>query len=272
MQHTYYVDLGGVKDGPHTLVSIMRRIRTGKIQPDTLIYTGQDTTPRPANTIQDIAHFFRREPDPSEEQPQHVSGEHVPLSIRKLIHDSWQFTIEHNSMTVYAGGLMLTNIMIAAGLVNMLGTITGGLLAWAFCILCHNLYMIFMLRLYRHQPISSDFINRQMAPALSTIITSCVILAFMMGGGLLLLVVPCLLVSVYYIFVPFLIIDHQYGTVEAMHASRLLLQKHNQQYTRLVAILILMHYICLLLVIPIPLTLPMFTSALADLYEKISNS
>jgi hypothetical protein len=272
MQHSYHIDLGGIKDGPHTLVSIMRRIRIGKVTPDTLIYIDSNPVPERASAIEDIALFFERAPETGTPHESKPTQAHIPLSIGRLLRESWHFTLQHNIMTVYAGGLMLINILLAAGLVGQFGFITGGLLAWAICIICHNFYLIFMLRLYRGQPISSDFINRQLAPSLPSLLLACIILALMMGGGLLLFIIPCLIVSVYYIFVPFLMIDHNYKTVEAMHASRLLLMKHNQQYTRLITILILMHYICLLLIIPIPLTLPMFTAALADLYEKISNS
>ena len=273
MQQSYYIDLGGIKDGPHSLVNIMRRIRTGKITPDTLIYSENKETPQRANAIEEIALFFTRQPEAAPEPG--TSGkpqEHIPLSIGQLLRNSWQFTLEHNIMTVYAGGLLLLNILLAITLVSWFGFIAGGLLAWAASITCHNFYMIFVLRLYRRQPISSGFINRNLAPVLPTLFLACGTLAFMMGGGLLLLVIPCMIVSIYYIFVPFLIIDQKYGVVEAMHASRLLLQKHNQQYVRFVTILILIHYICLTLIIPIPLTLPMFAAALAELYEKITTS
>jgi hypothetical protein len=253
----------------------MRRIRTGKITPDTLIYTDSSELPERASAIEDIAIFFVRPETEAANQKaagRSAGDSHTQLSIRKLLHDSWQITMQHNSMTVYAGGLVLVNLLLAAGLIGSLGLVTGGLLSWAICITCHNFYLIFMLRLYRGQAISSDFINRQFGPVIPTFLLACTILALMMGGGLLLFVIPCLIVSIYYIFVPFLIVDHKYKLVEAMHASRLLLQKRNQQYVRLITILILMHYICLLLIIPIPLTLPIFASAISDLYEKITNS
>ncbi len=274
MQHSYYIDLSGIKDGPHSLVNIMRRIRIGKITPETLIYIDKEDLPQRASAIEEISLFFVQAPTAQENSENTAKGPraHTPISLRKLLNDSWRFTLQNNIMTVYAGGLTLINILIAATLVNALGLITGGLLSWAICILCHNFYLVFMLRLYRGQPISSDFINRQLSPIVPTLMLACITLALMMGGGLILLVVPCLIVSVYYVFVPFLIIDHKYGLIESMQASRLLLHKHNQQYVRLVTILVLMHYICLLFIIPIPLTLPMFTSALAELYEKLTSS
>jgi hypothetical protein len=269
MQNTYYIDLNGIKDGPHNLVNIMRRIRTGKVGPDTLIHVGDSPTSIPAKQIEEISHFFTREKAP--ETPA-LAAAQAPLSISRLIGNSWQFTIEHNIMTVYAGLLVLLNAMASMWLVNNLGYLQGGVLAWIFCVTCHNFYLVFMLRLYRGQTFSSDFFNNRLQPILGTLFLSCIILALMMVGGLVLLVLPLMIVSVYYIFVPFLILDHKYKMVEAMHASRLLLQKNNQQYLRLVVILILTHYICMTMIVPLPLTLPMFTAALAELYEKISNS
>ena len=52
MQHSYYIDLSGIKDGPHSLVNIMRRIRIGKITPETLIYIDKEDLPQRASSIE----------------------------------------------------------------------------------------------------------------------------------------------------------------------------------------------------------------------------
>src|SRR5688572_5602401 len=101
MQHTYYIDLSGIKDGPHTLVTIMRRIRTGKVKPDTLIYTDGEAIPKRASDIEEISLFFTHDDSASSgESRQPVQAQ---LSVSRLLRDSWQFTIQHSVMSVYAG-------------------------------------------------------------------------------------------------------------------------------------------------------------------------
>jgi len=264
----YYLDVNGTKDGPHDLLSIMRRIRAQKIGPDTGIFVDDAHESVPANQINDIALFFSRHNiDASTPRP-----ELPAVSLHTVLNDSLRFTFDHNIMTVFAGGMVLLTILLAAGLIDVLGPVIGGMLSWIVFVVFHYIFFICTLRIYRMQPFSIDFMNQHLAPILPVLLFSAIVLALMMVGGFFLLVIPAVVVSVYYIFVPFFIYDRHMSMVEAMYASRLLVQKHNRHYQKIFEILILMHVGCLILIFPIPLTLPMFTASLARIYEDLSIS
>lgn len=265
MSHAhYYIDIDGRKDGPVDLVTLMRRIRAQKITPDTRLYINDTPETVRAGDVPEISLFFAHgEPKAPDTEPE------IP-SLFSRLHKGWQFTIEHNVMTVYAGGLLLLSLLLALRLVGNWSFTFGGLLAWCIFITFHNVYLIFSLRLHRGQTLSRDFIDRKLTPMLPSLIIASSGLALMMAGGLILLVIPGLIVAVLYAFVPFLILDHRYDLVEAMHASRLLLQKQRGKYSASVALLIVMHLACVLLIVPIPLSLPVFSAALADIYEEVS--
>ncbi len=262
--HSYYIDNNGQKDGPHDLVTIMRRIRAGKIGRDTLIYVGTSEDALPAGRIDEIALFFDNVP--IEEKHTRPSYER---SLDDLVRIGWQFLAEHHIITVYAGGMLLLSMMLAMSLINSLGWVMGGMAAWAVFLIFHNLYFVFMLRYYRGQTLGSDFINENLSPILLTLLVTSIALALMMAGGLMLLIVPGVIVSVMYIFSPFLILDRRYGVAESMYGSRLLLQKRGRKYVKLISMLVFCHVLCLLLIIPIPITLPIFAAALAELYEEM---
>jgi len=260
---SYYVDSAGQKDGPHDLVTIMRRIRSGKVTKTTLIYIGDNATATPAAQVPDIALFFQD--GSQQEQRDH----YAPPSLLELIARGWQLLTEHHFITVYSGGLVLLSMMIASGLINTFGWLTGGMFSWVWFVTLHNVYLLFILRLQRGQSIGSDFINNHLAPVLITMLAASIVLGLMMTGGLLLLVIPGILVAVMYIFTPFLILDQRYSITEALYASRLLVQKHRKRYGNLLFTLASLHFLGLLLVAPIPLTLPIFAYALSELYEEL---
>jgi hypothetical protein len=262
MQPLYYIDDNGRKDGPHDLITVMRRIRMKKISADTPIYI-DDAPAMPAGQIPDIALFFTQDTAPKEKAAD-------SFSLYQSIMNGWRFTFEHNVMTVYAGGLLLISFILGAGLVKLFGLVTGGILGWGLFVTLHNMYLLFVLRFWRGQTPGSDFINQQIAPVLGTLLLACIVLALMMAGGWLLLVIPGVVVTVFYVFVPFLILDRRYSLVEAMNASRLLLFKRGNHYAELTACLVILHFICLLLIIPLPLTLPVFAAAIAQIYEELS--
>ncbi len=264
--HTYYIDDNGRKDGPHDLVSIMRRIRSGKITHETLVYADEHAAAAPAGTIHDIALFF------DHDAQQAAKASTSSLSLGKLLFSGWHFVIEHNVMTVYAGGLLLLSMMATMVFTSVLGTLPGLIFGWCFFFTFHNLYLVFILRIYRRQPIGSYFIGRKLSGIFATLLFTSIVLALMIAGGSLLLIIPGIAVAVMYAFVPFLMFDYRFGVVESMHASRLLLHKHKRGYLMTLSLLMLMHLACVLLIIPLPLTLPMFAAALSAVYEELSAS
>lgn len=266
----YYIDISGTKDGPHDLVTIMRRIRAQKIGPDTGIYLDESPTFMPASVLPDTSLFFSREDAVQTTAPK--AAEIHSLRLTNLLHEGWRFTSENSIMTVFAGGMLLLTILIAAGMASTLGPIVGGMLTWVVFIMFHYIFLICCQRMYRGQPFSVKFWNEQLSPIISMLLFAAITVGLMEIGGFLLLVIPGFLVAVSYIFVPFFIMDRHMSLIESMHASRLLVRKHNRRYQANITILVMMHVGCLLLIAPIPLSLPMFAAALSRFYEELSTS
>jgi hypothetical protein len=266
MSSHYYIDAGGGKDGPHDLVTIMRRIRASKIGPDTLIYAGDADRSVAASEIRDIAIFFSRE----QVDASTAKAALPAVTLTGVLRDALRFTFDNNIMTVYAGAMLLLAVMLASGLVTGMGATLGGMLSWIVFVILHYMFFIFTLRIYRMQPFSIDFMNSQLAPVLPVLFFSAMVLAIMMIGGFMLLIIPAVLVAVYYAFVPFFIYDRRLSLLEAMVASRLVVQKHNRRYRRIIMLLVMMHAGALILIFPIPVTMPMFAASLARIYEELS--
>jgi hypothetical protein len=264
MHHNYYIDNEGKKDGPHDLIAIMRRIRTQRIRADSYLYVDDSPDRFAARDIPEIALFFD-----STAKSTSPTAMNAP-STWTLIRLGWEFTIEHNVMTVYAGAMLLLCLLMLMELASVANLMLGGMAIWCVFILMQNIYLVFVLRLYRGQTLGSDFINRQFAPALPRLVFASLMLAAMMAGGWILLFVPGLLVATLYCFVPFLMMDRRYGPIEAMHASRLLMQKYGRSYFPPACLLILLYLLCVALIVPMPLVLPIFAAAMSHLYEELS--
>jgi len=153
-----------------------------------------------------------------------------------------------------------------------MGFAFGGTLSWVVFVMFHFIYLICCQRMYRGQPFSKKFWNEQLTPIISMLLFAAIVLGLMMIGGFLLFVIPGILVAVWYAFAPFFIMDRDMTLVEAMHASRLLVQKHKGRYQIKIATLIMAHIACLILIIPIPLSLPIFAASLSRFYEELSTT
>lgn len=263
----YYIASDNGKEGPLDLVTLMRRIRSRKVGMDTLIFIDTAIAPLPAGEIEELRIFFGSPHDNT-----HGNFVGTPnITLSSALQAGKYFAIERNIMMAFAGSMALLCLLCSLALVEIAGPIAGGMAGWSLFVILHFVYAVFCLRLYREQPISSNYINEHVAPALPTLILSALCLAFMMAGGFLLFLFPALLVAVYYAFVPFFIIDRKMRMVEAMVASRLLVQKHHYRYASLIACLILAYIGSLVLIIPAALTIPIFTVALVKIYEDLSS-
>jgi uncharacterized membrane protein len=92
----------------------------------------------------------------------------------------------------------------------------------------------------------------------------------MMLGGLVLLVIPAIIIATLYSFVPLIMMDQRCSIIEAMHASRAMVKKSQKSGIRLLSTTIILHLICLVLIFPTPITLPIFSVIICRLYEEIS--
>ena len=268
MHNHYYIDINGKKDGPHDLVILLRRIRTNKIEKNTLIYVGSNEFPEPAHSIDDLKIFFNQKSASNDVQNKDI----CLFTLSSILREGWRFTMLHNVMTVFAGFIVLASMLLTSYVVSRVSDIPGALISWAIFVIFYYMYAVFSLRLYRGQPISSDFVDKQLAVILPNLLFAAVIIAFMSAGGLMLLLIPALIVLVYYIFVPFLIIDRRLTPVQAMNASRLLACKHNGRYLKTMLVLILGFLSSLILIVPLPLTLPIFAGAIIKVYEELASS
>ena len=262
MSQLYYIDNNGVKDGPHDLIAIMRRIKAERVERTTAIFVGDAAESLPAHHIPEIALFFGG--------GKSAAGDVSNVSLTSILRDAKRFTFDNNIVTVYAGGMLLLSIFIAIALINAFGFAIGAMASWASFMVFQYLFFIFTLRMYRMQPFSAYFMNEQLAPVLLKLFIAAVFIGVMMIGGLFFLVFPAIIVAVYYAFVPFLIYDRRMGLLEAMAGSRLLMQKHNRRYQKKIEMLVLLYICCLILIFPIPIALPIFAASLAKIYEELS--
>ena len=268
MNNQYYIDINGARDGPHDLVTMMRRIRAGKITMDTLIFIDDSVTSLPADQVPDLKVFFSRD-----DKVRTAGDPTIKLfTLRSAIHEGWRFTMRHNIMTVFAGGMVLLSALATAPVVDAFGSTFGTMFGWVMFMILHSVYLVFTLRMYRGQPIGADFVNHHLSPVLSTLLIASICIAFMIAGGFFALVIPAFFIAVYYVFVPFFIIDRRMGMIQAMEASRLLFAKFNRRYADTIIMLVLAYLGSMILIVPLPLTTPMFAAALSKIYEDMSTA
>ncbi|MFO0388843.1 MAG: hypothetical protein ACK502_03885 [Alphaproteobacteria bacterium] len=266
MSTDYYVVTNGQKEGPLDMLTIMRRVRAGKIKPDTEIFIGDSEFSKRADVIDEISPFFLR----LLEGPKDARALPGKASLGALLRAGWSFTIEHNIMTVYAGGMLLMLLMLTLVISSQIGVYAGLFVSWCIFMVLHNMYFVFAMRFFRGQTFGDDFINLQLAPALATILLSSLLLAAIIAGGIALFIVPGVLAATFFIFVPILLLDTHCSIPQAFKKSYRMVKSAGAQHIITLNMLLALHLLCFALIIPVPLTLPIIIAALCEMYEKLS--
>jgi uncharacterized membrane protein len=139
-----------------------------------------------------------------------------------------------------------------------------------FCL--QSIYLACTLRLYRGQPLSSQFFNQMLLPISLKLIFASVLFGVMAFGGTLLVVLPGIAVLALYSFMPFLLLDRRGSIIQAMNHSRVLLTSNNAHGLAPALGLCFMYVCGMALIALVPLVLPLYAAAMAELYEELSAS
>ena len=267
MQYYYYINANNQKDGPHDLVTVMRRIRSGTILPDTLVYHGSESEPVSAFSIEEFSSFFN---NPIEDVRSELDTAHQ-ISIARTLRKGWHFTTEHQGMPVFAGGILMVAWMfglLVHGLLHATGSgITASIIMFAFLQSC---FFSVSLRLYRGQKTDLNFLEYTLAPIIGKLAFVSVTFSFLIIAGLPLLIIPGVAAMLILAYIPMFILDYDYDVKKTINAIFSLIKKIKKSSMVKLGFITLFYMVCVALIIPIPIILPIMAGSLCSIYEDLS--
>ncbi len=266
MQYYNYINNKNKEDGPHDLVTILRRIRSGAITPETLVYQGEELVP--AYTIKDISPFFNN----PVENIRHELTHRPSLSIYKILRKGWLFTSEYQNMSVFAGGISLLSIVCGVLAYAIFHSIASGIMAgWMVFLTAQSAFLAVSLRLYRGHKPNLHFLDYTLAPLLGKLAFVSVIFSIIIIIGLP-LIVPSTIAILIYAYIPMFILDYDASLKKTITSIFCLLRKLDRISLIKLSFLMLIYIICVVLIFPIPLAMPILAGGLCSIYEDLSTS
>lgn len=269
MEYYYYINAENKKDGPHDLVTIMRRIRSRVILPDTLVYQREEDGLVPAYSIEDLSPFFNH---PTEDI-RHELEASPKISIAKTFRKGWRFTLEHQGMAVFAGGILLLSWMFGILINEILHKTGSGITAsWIMFLFLQSCFFAVSLRLYRGQKTDLDFIEYTLAPITGKLAFVSVLFSFIIIGGLPLLAIPSIIAMLTLAYIPMFILDYDSSIRKTIASIFSLIGKLDKISLMKLGFITLFYMVCVALIIPIPIIMPIMAGGLCSIYEDLSTS
>lgn len=259
----YIVDQQNEKLGPFDLVSMMNKIRTGRVREDTLVNVNGHERPQPAMEVETLAEFFQSLHEQEEEEIDVFQREY---DLKQTFISGIEFLKSNQSSYLYTGLYLVACILCFLGLksLSLLGYFATAVLSYVML----AAYMMVIIRVANGQAIDMTGIMTRLTRRFSSLALAAVFLAVVGGIGAIFLIAPGLLVLTFYVFTPLLILDKGMGFWESLELSRktvLSMGSHNLGV--LLALMVANFLGGVFFVFPLLFTLPLTVSALVEIYE-----
>lgn len=268
----YYVHHDGTREGPLDMPAIMRKIRTGRITHVTVLSTTDDPTEKMAVEHPEIYAILREMVEPK--SGAFVSGRMRMSAEKRFVRAwlmGWRFVGKQPIVFVIASTGIMAVFVLSTALSRMF-TWHAGLASGIFLyLLMQSVAMVMLLRLYRGQYINISTLRRQILPLLPPLILTSITVGLLGTMGLAALILPGIFIFSIFAFVPFIISDRNPSLASAMQASVMIAFKDGFEGFGAVMGIVCINLLSLLLIITLPITLPIVSLALAELYEDMSH-
>jgi|GEM_PF-2948509 len=283
MSDYYIIESDGSRNGPHGLVDMVKKVRSGKVLASTEVYVIKEDRSFCADALPELKEFFADGGSAtiSPAEFDRAAPEHEAIHLIPLIKEAAAFLSTRQHMAVMSGAFMLgaiimtlvSGIILPSILVAVFGTVVGG---FSFFML-----LTATLTVVRNHPVDGRFMSDLMQYHFKPLFIASAITAGMAFGlpaiigatisniGYLLMMLGLIPFSLF-IFTPFILADDpSLSYKEAMMLSKSWVKAQGMDdMGALVGLLFINAIGVLCFFLPVFITLPITCIALADLYEQ----
>ena len=128
------------------------------------------------------------------------------------------------------------------------------------------------LRVYRGQKTDLNFLEHSFAPILGKLAFVSVLFSFLVIATLPLLIVPGIITMLILIYIPMFILDFDSDVGKTITSIISLLRKLDKSALMRLGSLILFYMVCIALIIPIPIVMPIIAGGLCSIYEDLASN
>lgn len=279
----YVMEASGGKLGPFDVVNLVKKIRSGKINADTEIFTVGSQGTISAGDLPELKEFF-------ETASEHASANHNttdsydgqrPISPGAALKEAWNFFGSNQMIAITTGAFLLIALLFVSAFYAVLPGFISAILGTTVCGLCYFLLLTFVLRTIRHQPTNTSFItdilNHHLKPmALSSAFAAGISFGLPAALGTTVHSVAFLFIILgfipfaFFIFTPFVLLDDaSISYKEALLTSKNWVKSQGMDTVgAIVGILFINVLGATLCFFPLFITLPLTSIALAEIYEQ----
>lgn len=276
----YWIETNGQRMGPIDLITIVRRVRLGKMTRETVVFHEGMPEPLPAHLVPEIKAIFDDQ-DVIDSQPDIATAGH--FTFTQLFKDGFEFFKFNQSAAITTGAFMLAvalgGLLFSLIPITLISTILAGI--WGY--FCFTILQVAILRKSRMQLLSVEGAMQLVkACGVKLLLASLLILivpyflpaiiSSVVGPyGWFLLLVPGSFIWAYLLFVPLIMTDLNLGLGAAFAKNNKGMKKLGIDGFSVIYALLLINLIVAPLLVPLLITMPITMIALSEAYDRSYN-
>ena len=276
----YFIEEQNRRIGPVDLLTLVRRIRRGKLAKETLIFVEGMPEALPAYLVPEIKSVFDDQVM-IDSQPDSMS--HGKFSFVRLMKDGFEFFKFNQSTAMIVGGFFLVaavgSFIFSLIPFSLIAILFSGV--WGYCVFC--LLQVAMLKKARMQLLSPQSVVtlikqcgvKLLLVSLVTLVVPFFIPAIVSAAvgpyGWFLLLVPGSFAWTYVLFVPFILTDLNVSVKKAFSINNAGMKKMGIDNFSVIYLLLMVNIIVAPLLVPLLITLPITLCALCEVYDSVYN-
>ncbi len=263
MSEYYIHDDAHGRDGPFDIPALLVKIRSGKLHMDTLISDSSGDI-RPAYNWANVRPLLQESTIRYEAITRSYSaGQH----FKRALKTGWGFLGQHMGFSAFSGLAILFSFGFGAILGQLLTWQAGLIVGFMLSLIFQQLIMTLIICAYHDKPLNHRFFQNYLLPCIPTALITAGSIAVFAVFGLVLGILPGVILLSLCAFSPFIILNKKINALDSIRQSVSLTSNSGERFGAIFGLNAL-NTLGLLLVFPLPITIPLIGAALVDLYEE----
>ncbi|MBI1274627.1 hypothetical protein GC177_01490 [bacterium] len=261
----FYIMHEGQETGPYDMAGLVRKVKNGSLQPNSLVRTDASQTHLPASQYQELQQFFQNDLD---HYPASAPAHRGPLDLKQIIKGGWKFA-STSTHALKATGIGLIITVVLCALLVRIPFYIGLIPAFAIGFLIYGILFTYIAKFSRGQFLELSELKARAKDKKKDLFLAGLVLSIPVMVGSVLFLAPGILVLSLFAFTPLLIMERGMGFKQAMGASRKAVTSMNaDNFGILFTLMAILTLGGVMGILPLLVILPMVIYGLTEIFDE----
>jgi hypothetical protein len=260
----FFIMQEGKETGPYDMAGLVRKVKNGSLQPNSLVRSDTSQTHLPASQYQELQQFFQNQE--ADTLPGN-GGARGALDIKQILKNGWRFASTSTHALKATGIVMILSVIITALLIKI-PAYAGLLIAFMLGYVLYAGLFAYIAKFARGQFIEFSEIKARVGRHKKDLLLAGLTLSVPVMAGSVLFLAPGILIMTLFAFTPLLILERGLGFSAALKSScKAVTSMNADNFSVVFTLMAILTLGGVMGILPLLVVLPMVTHGLTEVFD-----